>query len=311
MTRTLLRASLALVLAVLLVGAGIRYLVPELALAIALDIERLRSGLVARSIELPGGLRIAYLEGGHGETLVLLHGFGADKDNFTPIGRHLVGQYRVIVPDLVGFGDSSRPTDADYSPTAQAERMSAFLRAIGLKHAHVGGSSMGGQIALTWAVLRPDEVQSLWLLDPAGIWSAPPSEVGRAFLAGGPNPLLVSSEDEFDALISLVMAPPQYRIPRFLQDVVARQRIRHRRLEERIFKAIAADSIEARIAGSIKPTLIVFGKLDRVIDPATAPVLRRLLPRSHVVLMPGVGHLPALERPEHAASDYIRFRDSM
>ena len=300
-----------MVLAVLLVGAGIRYLVPQLALAIGLDLERSRSGLVARSVELPGGLRMAYLEGGHGEPLVLLHGFGADKDNFTPIGRHLVGRYRVIVPDLIGFGDSSHPADADYSPTAQAERMSAFLGAIGLARAHVGGSSMGGQIALTWAVRRPDEVQSLWLLDPAGIWSAPPSEVGKAWLAGRPNPLLVSSEDEFDALISLVMAPPQFRIPRFLQDVVARQRIRNRPLEERVFKAIAADSIEQRIAGSIKPTLIVFGALDRVVDPATAPVLRRLLPLSRVLLMPGVGHLPALERPEPAASDYIRFRGSM
>lgn len=309
--RTVLRAVLALVLATVLVGAGLRYLAPQLVLAIALDIERSRSGLVARSVELPGGLRVAYLEGGQGDPLVLLHGFGADKDNFTPIGRHLVGHYRVIVPDLIGFGDSSHPLDADYAPAAQAARMSAFLRALGLAQAHVGGSSMGGQVALSWAVLAPAEVASLWLLDPAGIWSAPPSEVGKAFLAGGPNPLLVSSEDEFDALIGLVMAPPQPRIPRFLQDVIARQRIRNRPLEERIFKAIAADSIEARIAGANQSTLIVFGALDRVIDPATAPVLRRLLPRSHVVIMPGVGHLPALERPEHAASDYIRFRDSM
>lgn len=309
--RTLLRAAVALVLAAVLVGAGLRYLAPQVVLAIALDIERARSGLVARSVELPGGLRIAYLEGGRGEPLVLLHGFGADKDNFTPIGRHLVGRYRVIVPDLLGFGDSSHPAEADYSPVAQAERMSALLRALGLTQAHVGGSSMGGQIALSWAVLRPGEVQSLWLLDPAGIWSAPPSEVGKAFLAGGPNPLLVGSVDEFEALLSLVMATRPMQVPRFLQDVVARQRIGNRAIEERVFKQIAADSIESRIAGSTTATLIVFGALDRVIDPATATVLRRLLPRSQVVIMPGVGHLPALERPEHAASDYLRFRDSM
>lgn len=309
--RFFLRAALAVVLAALLVGAAVRYLVPQLALAIALDLERMRSGLVERSVDLPGGLRMAYLEGGHGEPLVLLHGFGADKDNFTPISRFLVGRYRVIVPDLVGFGSSSRPADADYSPTAQADRLSAFCRAIGVPRAHVGGSSMGGQIAMTWAALRPTEVQSLWLLDPAGIWSAPRSEVAKAIEAGGRNPLVVRSEGEFDALMALVMAPPLPPIPRFLQDVLARQRIGNRALEERVFAQIAADSIESRIAGSNQAALVVFGTLDRVIHPGTAPILRRLLPRSQVVMMPGVGHLPALERPEQAASDYLRFRDSI
>jgi pimeloyl-ACP methyl ester carboxylesterase len=56
---------------------------------------------------------------------------------------------------------------------------------------------------------------------------------------------------------------------------------------------------------------VVFGDNDRVINPQTAALLKLLLPHAHVVIMPGVGHLPALEAPGHAADDYVRFRDSM
>ena len=308
---TFLRAATALLLATLLVAAAIRFVVPGLALAIGLDFERARGGLTERSVTLPDGTRIAYLEGGRGEPLVLLHGFGADKDNFTRIAPRLVGRYRVVVPDLPGFGDSSHDASADYAPAAQAARMSAFCHALGIERAHVGGNSMGGQIALTWAAARPAEVQSLWLLDPAGIWSAPDSELARTYRGTDRNPLMVSSEDEFDALFSLVMTTPPRNVPRFVRDVMARRRIANRPLEERIFKQIAADSIEGRIDGLKQPSLIVFGAQDRVIDPATAPILQRLLPRSQVVLMPGVGHLPMVERPAAAAADYLRFRDSI
>jgi pimeloyl-ACP methyl ester carboxylesterase len=308
--RLFLRAGLAFVLAVVLVGGAVRYVFPQLALSIALDIEHWRAGLVKREVTLPDGLTISYLEGGRGDALVLLHGFGADKDNFLLIAPFLEPHYRIIVPDLVGFGDSSHPADADYSPAAQAERMRAFCKALGLSSVHLAGSSMGGQIALTWAAAHPQEVRSLWLLDPGGLWSAPESEMTRRMREDGKNPLLVSSEDDFASLMNLTMSHPP-PIPRFLQDVMARRRIANRPLEERIQKQARADSIERRIDGLGISTLVVFGADDRVINPQTAELLKKLMPRAHVVIMPGVGHLPAVEQPQHAASDYIRFRDSM
>jgi pimeloyl-ACP methyl ester carboxylesterase len=308
--RLFLRAGLAFGLAIVLVAAGIRYVFPQLALSIALDVEHWRAGLIKREITLPDGLTISYLDGGRGDVVVLLHGFGADKDNFLRIAPFLEPYYRVIAPDLVGFGDSSHPADADYSPAAQAERMRAFCKALGLASVHLGGSSMGGQIALTWAAAHPHEVRSLWLLDPGGLWSAPESEVARTTRQGAKSPLLVDSVDDFATLLSLTMDRPP-PIPRFLQDVMARRRIANRPLEERIQRQARADSIESRIAGLSTATLVVFGADDRVISPETAQLLKKLLPHAHVVIMPGVGHLPALEAPAHAASDYIRFRDSM
>lgn len=309
--RLLLRAGLALLLAAGLVASAIYFVFPGFAVSIALDGEHARSGLVKRQLDLADGSRMVYLEGGRGEPLVLLHGFGADKDNFTRVARYLTPHYHVIAPDLIGFGESSHPADADYSPTAQVERVRSFCRALHVPWVHVGGSSMGGQIALSWAAAYPKEVASLWLLDTAGIWAtAPHSEVARTVLAGGANPLLVSSVADFDALVALTMSKPP-AIPQFAKEVMAAERRDNRALEEKIFAQISADSVEARIRGLKTSALVVFGEHDRVIDPGTANVLKALLPHAHVVIMPGVGHLPALEEPEHAASDYIRFRDSL
>src|SRR6478735_3598161 len=80
----------------------------------ARGIERWRADLERKEIVLSDGTRIAYLEGGGGEPLVLVHGFGADKDNFTRVARWLTPHYRVIVPDLVGFGESAHRADVDY-----------------------------------------------------------------------------------------------------------------------------------------------------------------------------------------------------
>ena len=305
-----IRALVVLLLVLVLIAAGARYVFPQAVLSLALDLEHRRSGLVKHEAELPGGLRMSYLEGGRGEPLVLLHGFGADKDNFTRVARFLTPQYHLIIPDLVGFGDSSRPAEADYSPTAQAERVRALCQGLGLTSVHLGGSSMGGHIAMRWLVAHPREVRSLWLLDPGGVWSGPESEAGRIFRETGHSPLVVESEDEFAELIKFTMSRPP-PIPRFLQDVMAHRRMANRPLEERILRQVRADSVEVPIAGVRTSALIVFGANDRVIHPGTAEVLKKLLPRGHVVIMPGIGHLPALEAPEHVASDYIRFRDSM
>src|SRR5207237_6935059 len=109
-------AALALVA---IVAVGFVYLAPETVTHLAVTGERHRSGLVRKTIDLPGGLNCVYLEGGQGEPLLLLHGFGADKDNFTRVARFLTPHYRVIVPDTIGFGESARPQEADYSPIAQ------------------------------------------------------------------------------------------------------------------------------------------------------------------------------------------------
>ncbi|MDH4175034.1 MAG: alpha/beta hydrolase [Betaproteobacteria bacterium] len=300
----------AIGLTALAVGTYLYVTAPERLVRGALAYERRVAGLERKEITLTGGLRYVYLEGGRGAPLLLLHGFGANKDNFTRIAKYLTPHYRVIVPDHAGFGESSKPPQADYGPRAQAERLHAFARALGASQLHLGGNSMGGHVALTYAALYPKDVQSLWLLNAAGVWSAQPSELLRKLSETGENLLLVQDEDDFAALLALVTAKP-LMIPRPFLDVLAQERIRNYALEERIFKQLAADSVEERIRGLAVPALIVWGQQDRVLHPGSAGVLQMLLVRSEVIMMPGVGHVPMLEQPERTALDYLRFRATL
>src|SRR5512140_883010 len=102
----ILKAALGIVAGVVVATAAFVHFAPETATRLAIEGERQRSGLVRKEIDLPGGLHYVYLEGGHGEPLMLFHGFGANKDNFTRVARFLTPRFRVILPDHIGFGES-------------------------------------------------------------------------------------------------------------------------------------------------------------------------------------------------------------
>lgn len=286
---------------------GCVYIAPARATAAAYGVERWRSGLERKAVTLPDGSRLVYLEGGTGTPLVLLHGFGADKDNFTRVARFLTPTYRVLIPDLLGFGESDNPAGADYSPTAQAERVRAFAAAVGATPLDLGGNSMGGQIAITYAALHPDEVRSLWLLAPAGLWTAPASEVRKTIEETGKNPLLIRTEDDFAALFKLVMADPPF-MPRPMLNVLARARIANADLDERIFAQIVVDSVEGRATAMRTPALIVWGDQDRALNVASGELLRGLMANATLIIMPGIGHAPMIERPRESADAYLRWR---
>ena len=269
--------------------------------------ERSLAGLARKEATLADGTRIVWLEGGAGAPLVLVHGFGADKDNFTRVARYLTPHYRVIVPDLVGFGESAHRTDVDYRYAAQAERLHAFVQSLGLSRIDIGGNSMGGGIAMSYAAQHPDEVASLWLIDCAGIAAAPPSELARIVTSTGTNPLMITKESDYPAFLHFVMSDPPW-IPGSVMDVLARERIANRALESQVFRQIATDSVDAAVKGLPTPTLITWGEDDRALSVGTVPVLKTLLPNAQAIVMPHIGHAPMIERPEQSAEDYLRFR---
>src|SRR5205085_1153584 len=109
-------------LAYLLVG----WLRPEWVLEAEYARLRWLAGADTRSVQV-GDHRIVYLKAGRGRTIVLLHGFTGSKENWLPLMRELSRSYRVIAPDLPGWGESTRLRGADYGPVAQAERVREFL----------------------------------------------------------------------------------------------------------------------------------------------------------------------------------------
>ena len=195
----LLIAALTIVLAVVVVY----FAFPDVAFKLLLKAERSSAGLEQHSIKVDG-LHIEYLEGGQGDVVLLLHGFGANKDNWTRISKHITPHYRVIAPDLPGFGESSRQPDANYTIAAQADRVNAFVRTLGIQSFHLGGSSMGGNIAGVYAAQHPESVISLWLVAPGGVASADPSEMKKELDAGKSNPLVVESVEDYKRLIDFI-----------------------------------------------------------------------------------------------------------
>lgn len=298
---------LAITASIVMVLTGFTYLAPESAFRLLVKAMRAHAGLDRKAIQLPDGLRYVYLDGGRGAPLLLLHGFGANKDSFIRVAGLLTKHYRVIIPDHIGFGESSRPADADYSPPAQALRLRSLTRALGVTDLHIGGNSMGGHIAMTYAALFPGEVKSLWLLDPGGIWSAPKSVLCKTFEENGKNLLSIKSEEDYETLLRWVMSEPPF-VPRPIMRVLARERIENNHLEEHILQEIMADSVEPRVTGLMTPALIVWGEKDLIIHPETAKILNRMMPRSRVVMMPKTGHLPMFENPRKSARDYLAFR---
>ncbi len=143
---TLLKWLPALALGLALGAAVLVQLAPHAARDAALHGARKLAGLTQKAVVLPDGTRMVYLTGGQGAPTLLLHGFGANKDSFTPIARYLTGTQQLIVPDLPGFGASSKSASASHAPLAQARRLHAFTQALGLSAFHLGGSSMAGRL---------------------------------------------------------------------------------------------------------------------------------------------------------------------
>jgi triacylglycerol lipase len=278
---------------------------------LALAVQHAMGGLRARATTIPG-FRIAYLDGGRGEPLVLVHGIGADKDNFAPIVPFLRGIGRIVALDLPGFGDSSKPADADYSIEAQADRLGEFLDSLQLARVHLGGSSMGGSIALGFALRHPERVRSLWLLAPAGVGSAAESEMFRRHRELGEFPLFARTPAEYAGVMKICFTRPPF-VPRCVKYELAGAASRNYALHTRIFNQLVTGpfAIEETVAGLATPSLIVWGDRDNVLDVSGAEILHRALPNSELVIMPGVGHLPMLEVPRRAAAAYRAFRASL
>lgn len=276
--------------------------------------ERNKSDLEVKSFTLTSGDKLVYAENNNltAEPLLLIHGFGGNKDNFTRIADELE-DYHLIIPDLLGFGESSKPMSADYRSQAQATRLHELLQAKGLaSNIHIGGNSMGGAISVAYAAKYPKDVKSLWLVDSAGFWSAGvPKSLEGATLEN--NPLLINSKEDFYKMYDFVMYKPPY-LPKSVKAVFAQERINNKELDAKILEQIVTDSVEERaqiIAYYKIPTLVVWGNKDQVIKPETVNVIKDIIPQAQVIMMEGIGHVPMIEAVEQTAEDYKKFRATL
>jgi pimeloyl-ACP methyl ester carboxylesterase len=170
------------------------------------------AGLVKREIQVNTD-RIVYLEGGRGETVMLLHGYCGSKDAWVDFARLLTPAYHVVIPDLAGFGESTKDWNRNYNIENQVKRLEDLAQALKLKRVHLAGNSMGGAIAALYAARHPPETRTLALLDTYGIQTARWTQFWSQ-MQNGHNLMLIKSRDEFENLIPyLYVTPPAMSAP--------------------------------------------------------------------------------------------------
>jgi pimeloyl-ACP methyl ester carboxylesterase len=117
-----------------------------------------------------GGARLSIVEAGSGPAVVAVHGLGGTKGSFLPTVAALGRGFRVIAPDLPGFGDSDKPVGAAYDARYFAQVVVDLLDALDLERAHLIGNSLGGRVALEVGMRFPDRTGRLALLAPSLAW---------------------------------------------------------------------------------------------------------------------------------------------
>ena len=223
------------------------------------------------------GFRIRYMEAGHGVPLVHLHGAGGLR--LTPGHDLLSRQFRVIVFEMPGFGQSAE--NARTQTMAElAATIAKAVEGLGIDRFNLMGTSFGGKVALWLALRQRERVLALVLEAPAAIrpeGAAPPS--------GSPEEMARRLYAHPERLPPMPSADPA---------VQAKTQALVRRL-----RGPDRDSdLERQLAGLATPTLVLFGTVDRVIPPDMGHIYKELMPNCHLVFVYDAGHAISTDRPE-------------
>lgn len=245
------------------------------------------------------GIRTNYLESGTGDPVVLIHGSGPGVTahaNWRLTIPDLAKRYRVLAPDMVGFGYTERPDGIDFDVQTWADQVVGFLDALSIPQASLVGNSFGGAIALRVAAQHPARVQRLVLMGSVGV----PFPLTNALDAvWGYQPSLENMRGLLDVfaysrkLVTDELAEVRYRAsiePGFQESFSAMfpaPRQRH------VDAMVTSDE---QIAGLPHETLIIHGRDDRVIPLRTSGRLLQLIERSQLHVFGQCGHWTQIER---------------
>ncbi len=267
--------------------------------------ERSKSGLAEKSVQVADH-KIVYLEGGKGEAVILLHGFGDNKDSWVIFSRELTKNHHVIIPDLPGFGESTKNMSGKYDVDTQVARIHDFAGKIGVTKFHIAGNSMGGLISGIYSATYPDQILSLGLIDPGGIADREPSGLSQE-LASGINPLIVETPADFDRLLSFMFVQPP-SIPGPIKKYLAEKAVASKEFNRKVFaEANPGNKLELRLKDIKAKTLVIWGDTDRVFPSSSAKVIGQGVKNSRVIIIKNCGHLPMVEKPEETAAIYRDF----
>ena len=260
-----------------------------------------------RSIRLHGR-EVAYVVGGEGPTLLLIHGIGGDWRTWEPVLEDLARQHRVVAPDLPGHGRSAKGA-GDYSLGALANALRDLGGALGIERATVIGHSLGGGIAMQFSYQFPERCERLVLVSSGGLGPDVGLILRLATLPGS------------DLLLSLT-APAARSLINLAGSAGGALHIRppaHAEFYARTFAALADRETRAAFLGTLRgvvgtrgqlvdardrlylaqhmPTLIAWGERDAVLPVDHARAAQEAMPGSRLEIFENAGHLPQLDDP--------------
>lgn len=257
----------------------------------------------------PGALHVERY--GHGgEQIVLIHGFGTSSFLWRSVAPVLATEgHTAYAIDLLGYGESDRPFDADYTLGAQAECLDRALSSLRLSRVSLVGIDIGAAVAMTLLLSRPARVARLAMINPVALNEIPGGDVravqrgtakfalrvGRGVLGAAPllAPVLEKSVADPRSM------PPRL-IARYLAPFVGSEGVSHLLT---LARSVRREDLEGLDPGKIHvPTLIVWGEEDRWVDSGFGERLQATIPGSTLVRLPGVGRLV----PEEASDSLSR-----
>ena len=219
------------------------------------------------------------------EPLLFVHCWGVSSAAFGAFFDHLAEHYRVVAPDLPGFGRSPAPEGA-VSYERYADVLARVLDDLGIGRAHVAGLSMGGGIALTFAARHPERVRKLVLMAPTGC-----PEVSLPRLAC--NRMIELAEQ--------ALRPAQLHGKAPVARSFAANLLRHPATLAATLRLVAGCDILEEMRRVTAPTLLLWGGRDRTIPSRLATRFIERLPGASLHLMPECFHEMATGRPDETA----------
>ncbi|QIL19263.1 alpha/beta hydrolase [Thermomonas sp. HDW16] len=301
-------AAATLVAAVVGVGLGVAY-DPYLLVRAQFERQRLNAGLAEGEVSASGHRWTYSVANGAprgAPTIVMIHGFTGSKENWYPLADQLRGRYRLLIPDLPGWGESERKADTDYGFVAQSERVADFIRKMSPnKPVVLLGHSMGGGIAALVAARHPELVAKVGLLNAAGV-RFKDNQFGLDVLAGK-NPFGVDDAASLQRYIDTVFHRQAAKpwIPWPASRGLIAMRKRDAAFEQAVLERIGR-SDEALLPGEEatrirQPALLLWCRQDVVIDSSALDLYAQRIPQARKVLLDECGHMSLMERPQQVA----------
>lgn len=263
------------------------------------------------SVATSDGVRIAYEIRGEGEPLALVHGLAYDRRGWGRLPDLLAERFRVVLIDNRGVGESDAPP-GPYTVPQMAADVLAVLDDAGLERTHLFGVSLGGYIAQELVLTRPNRVEKLVLCStaPGGPRAHPMPQQTVDVFARYPA---MEREAGLRMFVENSLGERGVRERPDLVEEILAYRLEHAPPVEAWVAQAAAGATYAnddRVASIDKPTLVVHGSEDTVVDPRNGELLGELIPGARVEIVAGRGHLMVWQDSERVAELVTEFLES-